>query len=146
MKTLLPLLILLVACSGRDGDHNKKKTEPVVIPPVVVEETVIDQDVRVPITIFADEIHLSDFGFGKELPENCGPTPVSQKIYSYDLNGDYLTLDDKRVQVTYERIRDDGGLVRGLWQMTTSTDPTLKSSTIEILAVTARFISHCELK
>lgn len=147
MKSLLPLLILLVACSGRD-EGKKKNSSPVVVPPpVVTEETVIDQDVRVPITIFHDEIHLSDFGFGKQFElKDCGPSPAPEKIYSYDLTGDYLTLDDKRVQITYARVRDDGGLVRGLWEMVTSTDPTMKSGTIEILAVTARFISHCEIE
>lgn len=133
MKFLL-LLPFLIACQGNgsgNADSFKSSLE-------------VDQDIKINAAIYSDEIILSDYmlPMGKMASE-CGPTPEPGKHYQYELVNDTLILDDQRVQVTYERVTDEGGILNGKWNMLASSDRNMKSGTLEIERNTVHFISHC---
>ncbi len=134
MKFLF-LLPLLIACQGNGGGGNSD---------AYVTKLDVSQDVQMNAAIYSDEIILSDLmpRMGKMASE-CGPTPEPGKRYQYELINDTLILDDQRVQVTYDRETDEGGIINGKWKMLMSSDRNMKSGTLEIDGNKVHFISHC---
>ena len=134
MKILF-LLPLLIACQGNGNGHSE----------AVSNQIAVDQDVETTAHISSDEIILSDLRLlaGRKMMSECGPTPEPGKRYQYELVNDTLIIDDQRVQVTYERITDEGGILNGKWNMLASSDRNMKTGTLEISDNKVHFISHC---
>ena len=104
----------------------------------------MNQDVVTTATIYSDEIVLSEFSLlSRKTMSECGPTPEPGKRYQYELVNDTLIIDDQRVQVTYERVTDEGGILNGKWNMIASSDRNMKSGTLEIDRNRVHFISRC---
>lgn len=134
MKILF-LLPLLVACQGNGNGHSDS----------AAAQFDIDQNVETTAHISSDEIILSDLRLlaGRKMMSECGPTPEPGKRYQYELVNDTLIIDDQRVQVTYERVTDEGGILNGKWNMLASSDRSMKTGTLEISGNKVHFISHC---
>ncbi len=132
MKYLI-LLPFLIACQGTGGGSSN----------VSVERLEVSQDVEMSASITSDEIILSSLLPAGKLGSDCGPSPESGKRYTYELVNDTLIIDDNRVQVTYQRMTDDGDILAGKWKFLASSDRNMKSGTIEFTYNTVHFISYC---
>jgi hypothetical protein len=127
------LLPLVIACQGGRGGNSD----------VSIEKFVISQDVEMSVSISSDEIILSDLLPAGRLGSDCGPSPEAGKRYTYELFNDTLVIDDSRVQVTYERVTDEGDILAGKWKFISSSDRNMKSGTIEFTYNSVHFISYC---
>ncbi|MES2527189.1 MAG: hypothetical protein V4598_08870 [Bdellovibrionota bacterium] len=132
MKYLL-LLPLLIACQGKSGGSSD----------VTIEKFEVSQDVQMSAHISSDEIVLSNLLPAGSIGSDCGPSPESGKKYTYELVNDTLVLDDSRVQVTYERITDEGGILSGKWKLLSSSDRNMQTGTLEFKDNSVHFISYC---
>ncbi len=128
MKYLI-LFPLLIACQ-EGSSSNKMKSD-------------VTQDVQMNAFVSSDEIILSDLLPVGKMGSECGPNPEAGKRYSYEFVNDHLVIDDSRVQVTYERMTDEGGILSGKWKFLSSSDSSMKSGTLEFLDDSVRFISYC---
>ena len=132
MKYLI-LLPLLIACQGKNGGSSDSS----------IEKFEISQDVQMNAYVSSDEIVLSNLLPAGRLGSDCGPSPEAGKRYSYELVNDTLVIDDSRVQVTYERTTDEGGILAGKWNLLSSSDRNMKSGTLEFKDNSVHFISYC---
>lgn len=125
---LLSLLVLLVAC-GKGGKSSKGFQ--------------LSEDIQMTAAVYGNEIQLSNVLKSLSTSPNvCGPSPMPGKIYSYSLMNGVLTLDDMQNRIVYRSVVNNGG-VFGTWQMVSTTDPRMKSGTVEITYNSVRFISVC---
>ena len=132
MKYLM-LLPLLIACQGKSGGSSD----------VTIEKLEVSQDVQMSAFISSDEIILSNLLPAGKLGSDCGPSPESGKRYNYELVNETLVIDDSRVQVTYERVTDEGGILAGKWKLLSSSDRNMQSGTLEFKGNSVHFISYC---
>lgn len=132
MKYLL-LLPLLIACQGKSGGGSDSS----------ISKFEVNQDVQMSAHISSEEIVLSNLLPAGRLGSDCGPSPESGKRYNYELVNDTLVIDDSRVQVTYERMTDEGGILTGKWKLLSSSDRSMQSGTLEFEGNSVHFISYC---
>lgn len=128
MKLMLLLVLFLVAC-GKDEKSSKSIH--------------FSEDIQMNAAIYSNQIQLSNvLKTTSSSPNVCGPAPAAGKIYTYSVQSNLITIADQQVQVTYQRVTNLGGIY-GSWSMVSSTDPRLKSGTMEITYNSVRFVSNC---
>lgn len=132
MKYLI-LLPLLLACQGKSGGSSD----------VTSQKFEVLQNIETSVHISSEEIILSDSLPAGKLSSDCGPSPESGKRYNYELLNDTLVIDDSRVQVTYERVTDEGGILSGKWKLLSSSDRNMQTGSLEFKDNMIHFISYC---